>query len=169
MKLAILLAILRVLGVKHAKEAERITDQIISKSEASSTAVDPLLIAAIVGHESRFHSKAISKDGHDIGLMQLRQGSSTMLSIKALQNPGTNLEIGIELLNLYVAQCGTLPKALTAYNTGKCEPKKKAVARRARAYVDAVLRDYEALREEAECIRQGTENVSCSSDAIEVQ
>lgn len=145
MKIIILLTVLRALGAAHAEQALIVTNAIISESENASVTVDPLLIAAIAGHESNFNPKAVSSDGQDHGLMQLRQGVSTHLSVRTLHDPTRNVREGIRVLNERILQCGTLPKALAAYNTGVCSPTGR-VGVRARRYVRAVLRDYEALR-----------------------
>ncbi len=146
MKVIILLAILRTLGPKHVTEAKRVATAIYEESRAAEpTAIDPLLMTAIVGVESGFRSNACNWDGTCVGLTQPRIGVSTKLTARQLLNPSNNVREGARILNEKLAKCGTLPAALAAYNNGSCVPRGKA-AQRVRRFVRDVLKSYEHLQ-----------------------
>ncbi len=151
MKLAILLAVLRVLGPKHAEQATKVANAIIEESLSSVPPVDPLLITAIAKAESSFNVKAENFDHQCIGLMQPRRGTSTQKTRKELKDPHVNIREGIRILDEKIVQCGTLPKALRAYNQGSCSPSGKA-GKVARHFSNTVILIYERLREEAQKI-----------------
>lgn len=148
MKLVILLTVLRALGQKHLDEAKRVTTALYEESIAAQpTAIDPLLMTAISEVESGFKMRATNWDGSCVGLTQPRVGVSTNLTAKELLNPSNNVREGARILNEKLSQCGTLPRALAAYNNGSCVPKGKA-APRVRRFVRDVLRAYEHLQME---------------------
>jgi transglycosylase-like protein with SLT domain len=64
MKLALLLA---ALGLSHPGDYEKAIQE-----GSKALKIDPLMVVEIMWHESRMHEKAISKDGEDYGLTQIR-------------------------------------------------------------------------------------------------
>ena len=145
MKIVILLTVLRALGQRHLDEAKRVSEALYEESLAAPTAIDPLLMTAIAGVESGFKSQARNRDGQCVGLTQPRIGVSTRLTAKQLLNPSNNVREGARILNEKLLKCGTLPRALAAYNSGSCVPKGEA-APRVRRYVRDVLKAYEHLQ-----------------------
>lgn len=145
MKVVILLTVLRVLGQKHFDEAQRVATALYEQSLDASVPVDPLLMTAIAEIESGFHARAVNRDGQCVGLTQVRVGVSSKLSREKLFEPRNNIREGVRILQEKLLQCGTLPRALAAYNSGRCAPRGSA-ARRARRYVSDVLTKYEHLQ-----------------------
>ncbi len=62
-------------------------------SQAIVSGVDPLLIVAIAMHESGWNERAISKDGEDYGLLQVRARYYGGRK-EWLLNPATNIKAG---------------------------------------------------------------------------
>lgn len=96
-------------------------------SESHKAEIDPLFVAAIVRAESRFKHKASSPRGAK-GLMQLmpetgryiaKLSKIELTSVRALDNPETNLRLGIWYLkHLHKRFEGNREQALVAYNWG---------------------------------------------------
>lgn len=140
----LVLIILETLGARHREapqKAQTVAAAIVRAADEHG--LDPLLVATVARHESHFNPKAVSPDGRDRGLMQLRGGPGTRwahVSRKQLHDTQTNLTLGAEFLANRIALCGTLPKALGAYNTGKC---------RVNRYARSVLSEYKQIRARA--------------------
>jgi len=139
---------------------------------AAKHGVDPLLVKAVVWRESQFHAHKTGASG-ERGLMQVSEAAAQdwVRAHKArdfspddLFSPGTNLEIGTwylrQKLNRWAGRDDPLPFALAEYNAGgrrvdRWAADKEATAADLRsrigfpsttAYVEAVLRRYEAYR-----------------------
>jgi soluble lytic murein transglycosylase-like protein len=105
------------------------------------TQLDPLLILAVIAIESRFNPIAESDYGAR-GLMQvvprfhleklaLHGGTATLLE------PHTNVLVGAQILDEYIARAGSLEAGLQLYNGAPEDP--------ARAYAQRVLAERERL------------------------
>lgn len=89
--------------------------------------IEPSLVAKIIAVESSFRSRVVSSCGA-IGLMQVKpnwvlvdgelkwQNTFSRQYRKQLMDPATNLDIGISVLEHYIAKTDTLEDALAAYN-----------------------------------------------------
>jgi soluble lytic murein transglycosylase-like protein len=118
---------------------------------ASSAGVDPRLIVAVAGRESRYDAKAVSPVGA-CGIMQLMPATARYLGVTNVFDPRENVFAGARYLRTLLDTFhGDLDLTLAAYNAGP-----GAVARHngippyreTQAYVAAVRASYEqALRE----------------------
>jgi soluble lytic murein transglycosylase len=96
------------------------------RSAATSSHVDPMLVAGVIRQESAFDAKAKSHAGA-IGLMQLIPPTALKLSRQMrvryaranLTNPGYNLQLGSRYLANLLQSMGSPEEALAAYNAGE--------------------------------------------------
>ncbi len=94
------------------------------------------IVIAVIGVESSFNPDAVSKDGKDIGLMQIREtvhhDRCVRLDADNLHSPYQNVLVGIDFLaELIDRYDGDWEQALSAYNgdkTGAYGQKVKAYA-----------------------------------------
>lgn len=88
------------------------------RNAAARNHLDPDLIASVIGAESNFNPKAVSRKNAR-GLMQLLPGTAKKLGVKNIFDPEENIEAGThylsDLLQLYR---NDLRLALAAYNAG---------------------------------------------------
>lgn len=100
-----------------------VTSAISSAAEENN--LPAAMIAAVAFHESGFNPKAISADGQDLGLMQVRRGGAIQgrllrLTDRALQNVRLNVGIGAGYLARMARSC---PRYfLSRYNGRPCRP-----------------------------------------------
>ena len=113
-------ALVDYLSDKYGREPE-VTAEIVDKAYAAGTALnmDPLLVLAMVGVESRFDPAARSGFGAK-GLMQVvprfhRDKLAEHGGETAILDPRVNLLVGTELLRDYVRQTGSLHAGLQRY------------------------------------------------------
>lgn len=66
--------------------------------------IDPLIVLSVIKVESNFNVNAVGSKG-EIGLMQLNPKSFPDYSISQLQNPETNIKLGINYLKLIKESC----------------------------------------------------------------
>lgn len=79
---------------------------------------DPDLVLAIMAVESDFDPKALSSVGA-VGLMQVMPHWKRVLGIQGdLEDIGTNIHYGLQVLGFYLEMYQDLEMALTAYNRG---------------------------------------------------
>ena len=92
--------------------------QKIINGSARRHEVDPLLVGAVIRHESGFVPTAVSKTGA-MGLMQLMPETAKSLGVTNAFDPQQNIEGGTKLLRgLLDRYHGQLDLALAAYNAG---------------------------------------------------
>jgi hypothetical protein len=83
--------------------------------------VDPLLVKAVVRHESGFNPRAVSPKGAE-GLMQLMPGTATSMGVRDSFDPEQNLAGGIGYLRLCLERFRhNVPLAIAAYNAGPAQ------------------------------------------------
>lgn len=133
-----------VFGKNHTKYDEYINQY------AMLNHVDPLLIKAIIKHESGFNEKASSGKGAG-GLMQLMPSTARGFGVKNLYDPKQNIMAGTKyfanLLNKYK---GNIPLALAAYNAGAGAVKKYGNKippyKETQNYVKSIMATYKKAR-----------------------
>jgi soluble lytic murein transglycosylase-like protein len=92
--------------------------QKIINGSARRHEVDPLLVGAVIRHESGFVPTAVSKAGA-MGLMQLMPETAKSLGVHNAFDPQQNIEGGTKLLRgLLDHYHGQIDLALAAYNAG---------------------------------------------------
>lgn len=126
-------------------------DSIIEKA-ASSAALEPNLLRAVIVVESGFNSRAVSKRGA-VGLMQLMPATASRFGVSNPFDPKQNVHGGARYLRFLIDRFGhDLRLALAAYNAGE-----EAVDRNGGqippfsetlAYVPRVLKIYRMLSEQ---------------------
>ena len=115
--------------------------------------LDPLLVLAIIQVESRFDHKAVSSAGAH-GLMQIQPSVVAALvergkmlpSAKNINDPRTNVEVGVSYLAYLKEMFGDWKIALTAYNAGPSSVSKK-IATKEKLSFDYAHRVLSAQRE----------------------
>lgn len=105
--------------------------------------VDPLLILAVMAVESRYNPVAESSMGAK-GLMQVipRYHEEKLLAHggeRALLEPEVNIQVGVQILQEYMARAGAVETALQMYNGALHEPTAR--------YAGKVLAERERLRQ----------------------
>lgn len=105
--------------------------------------VDPLLVLAVMAVESRYNPVAESSMGAK-GLMQVipKYHQDKLLAHggeRALLEPEVNIEVGVQILQEYMARAGAIETALQMYNGALDEPTAR--------YAGKVLAELERLRQ----------------------
>ncbi len=91
----------------------------IIHAKAKKYDVDPVLVAAVVETESKFHRTARSPVGAQ-GLMQLMPRTGRWLGAKNLYDPEQNVEAGVKYLKYLQSRFdGDLKNTIAAYNAGE--------------------------------------------------
>lgn len=116
---------------------------------ARKAGVDPALVHAVIGVESAYNARAVSRKGA-VGLMQVIPGTGRRFGIDNLLNPKANIRAGTRYLSHLLQMFeGDIGLALAAYNAGEGAVMRYGRAippyRETRAYVPRVLGIYEAL------------------------
>lgn len=121
-RLAIILAALHLANPQLSKPVQRNLAHVIAV-EADRAHVDPLIMIAVFWHESGVRSGAVSADGEDYGLGQIRaryigacrndtdpvnHPSQACLAVKAnLLNPNYNVRVTAEVIAKWRTTCRT--------------------------------------------------------------
>lgn len=140
--------------VAHAKSYAK---TIIRYSEEFR--VDPWLSTAVAGHESNFDAYRVGSKG-ERGIFQLLPYSPWGMKSLFTRNKGYRelckmqeghcqedvAALAIQLIRNSITHCGSVPKALTMYNTGECSPLNKK-------YTSAVFAKLKALKSNADSIK----------------
>lgn len=92
-------------------------------NECSAYEIDPTIILAMIGRESKFDAGAVGDDGRSFGLMQIMEHyhkeRMERLGAIDLLNPYDNVTVGIDYLGELLARYdGDIEMALVAYNMG---------------------------------------------------
>lgn len=138
---------------------------------ATTQKIDPLLVAAVIRTESKFHSKATSRSGA-LGLMQIMPDTAKWIAQQRgdeefhkelLFEPDVNIEYGTwYIANLSKEFDGDLVLVIAAYNAGRGNVNRWLAEKKwtgehttleqipfpeTREYVKRVLKNYENYRE----------------------
>lgn len=90
----------------------------IVNAAAQRHEIDPALLTSVIGQESGFDPRAVSKAGA-MGLMQLMPDTARSLGVKDPFDPAQNVEGGARLLRQLLDRYhGRVDYALAAYNAG---------------------------------------------------
>jgi len=97
-----------------------------AKSAAVSAGLDPLLVIAVIGVESRFNPLSESVVGAQ-GLMQVigryhPEKVDTSGDHNALLDPVTNIQVGVRVLREYIRSAGSVEAGLQLYNGAADDP-----------------------------------------------
>lgn len=87
--------------------------------KAEKYQVDPLLVAAVIEQESKFHDTARSPVGAR-GLMQLMPRTGRWLGARDLYNPEQNIDAGVRYIKYLQSRFnGNIRETIAAYNAGE--------------------------------------------------
>lgn len=115
--------------------------------------VDPLLVAAVIEQESRFHHRAKSPVGAK-GLMQLMPRTGRWMGAKNLYDPEQNIDAGVKYIKYLNKRFdGNIPMTIAAYNGGEGNVKRYGGVppfRETRTYVRKVMKNYDKRSKELE-------------------
>ena len=91
----------------------------IIHEKAEKYDVDPLLVAAVIEQESKFHHTARSQVGAR-GLMQLMPKTGRWMGAQNLYDPEQNVDAGVRYIKYLQSRFdGNLKKTIAAYNAGE--------------------------------------------------
>ena len=118
----------------------------IIHEKAQKYDVDPVLVAAVVETESRFHSGARSPVGAQ-GLMQLMPRTGRWLGANNLYDPEQNLDAGVKYIKYLQRRFnGNVKQTIAAYNAGEGNVKRYGGVPpfdETRSYVKRVMTHYD--------------------------
>ncbi len=110
--------------------------------------LDPLLLKAIIKHESNFNPYAVSYKGA-IGLMQLMPETVKLLKVRDPWDPRENIFGGARYYRMLLDSFhGDHYKALLAYHAGPEAVKKGCIPRKSHRYAQKVLRTWEKYQKQ---------------------
>ena len=117
----------------------------IIHEKAEKYQVDPLLVAAVIEQESKFHETARSQVGAR-GLMQLMPRTGRWLGARNLYDPEENVDAGVRYIKYLQHRFnGNLKETIAAYNAGEGNVRRYngiPPFRETRQYVRKVLHNY---------------------------
>lgn len=117
----------------------------IISSVAEENGLDPMLIHAIIFHESRYDRSAVSSKGA-IGLMQLMPGTAHDLHVQDSYNPHQNITGGASYYRFLLDEFGDHYRSLIAYNSGPGNVKRGVFYKESKVYAQNVIQTWRALR-----------------------
>lgn len=128
--------------------------------ESEKRSLDPMLVLAVINVESRFQHRAVSPKGAR-GLMQIRpfvahalvreMELQTWKGEESLDDPVTNIKLGIFYLGSLLERFKDLQVALTGYQWGPTEVRSRLDRQEALplGYAGAVLASYSVYKQQA--------------------
>jgi len=124
---------------------------------AAENQLDADFIRAVIREESNGNTSAVSPKGAQ-GLMQLMPGTAAKLGVKDSLDPSQNVSAGARYLRELLARYHNDPvRALAAYNAGAARVQRYHGVppyRETRAYVAAIIRDFNRQKLEQERSRR---------------
>jgi len=130
----------------------------IIHEKAEKYQVDPLLVAAVIEQESKFHETARSQVGAR-GLMQLMPRTGRWLGAGNLYDPEQNVDAGVRYIKYLQGRFnGNLRETIAAYNAGEGNVRRyKGIPpfRETRQYVKKVLHNYAKRNNELKAFAAG--------------
>lgn len=105
--------------------------------------VDPAIIVAMIGRESRYRAGIKGDHGRSYGLMQIQpkwhQKRANELGYPDLMNPYHNVAVGIDILGDFLESGNGIEWALMAYNGGAAYANRKAAKGEVNTYAKSVI------------------------------
>lgn len=127
-------------------------DQFVKEASARYR-LDPDFVRSVIKIESDFRTRAVSRKGAQ-GLMQLMPETAARLGVSDAFDPKANVDAGTQYLSELLDRYHDDPvKALAAYNAGAHRVEQyKGVPpyRETRAYINAIVRDFNARKAQKE-------------------
>lgn len=128
---------------------EELQDHIFAECEKRG--IDPAIIIAMIGRESRYRADIKGDHGRSYGLMQIQpkwhQKRANELGAPDLMDPFDNVTVGIDLLGDLLESSGSIEWALMAYNGGAAYANRKTSRGEVSDYAKAILNNAEQLYE----------------------
>lgn len=113
--------------------------------------VSPSLVFAIIANESEYNAEAVSEDGHDFGLMQIRSMYHIQRCVDLgawnLLDPYQNVRVGIDYLSELFGKSDNLEWVLMAYNGGENYANNMLCTGETSEYVKRVMDTMEVISE----------------------
>lgn len=154
---------------EKAKQAEPVDVRAVVSAAGATHALDPDFIASVIGAESSFNVRAVSRKGAQ-GLMQLMPETASQLGVKDSFDARANVDGGTRYLReLLLRYNDDVAKALAAYNAG---PKRVdqyggvPPYAETRHYVARIIRDYN--RKKTAKKQTAQKSTSTSKKAVKV-
>lgn len=118
-------------------------DQEYIKTTAENYGISPYLIFALIEHESKWDSKAISRNGLDKGAMQIREKwhreFMKKLGVNNLLDLRVNVLVGTDLLAELFDENSDIEWVLMAYNGGRAYANRLYHKYKVSAYAQAII------------------------------
>lgn len=120
---------------------ESLQDHIFELCEARG--IDPAIVIAMIGKESRYNPQTVGDHGNSYGLMQIQprwhRARMEKLGCDNLLDPYQNVTVGIDLLGVLMSTGKSIEWALMAYNGGSSYANRKAAQGAISSYAQTVL------------------------------
>lgn len=120
---------------------EDLQDRIFELCEARG--IDPAIVIAMIGKESRYNPQTVGDHGNSYGLMQIQprwhRARMEKLGCDNLLDPYQNVTVGIDLLGDLMSTGNSIEWALMAYNGGSSYANRKAAQGAISSYAQMVL------------------------------
>ena len=133
----------------------------IIHEKAEKYQVDPLLVAAVIEQESKFHETARSQVGAR-GLMQLMPRTGRWLGARNLYDPEQNVDAGVRYIKYLQSRFnGNLKETIAAYNAGEGNVRRYNGVppfRETKQYVKKVLHNYARRNNELKAFAKEQQN-----------
>ena len=116
---------------------------------AMENELSPLLLHAIIWHESRYNEHAVSSSGA-AGLMQLMPGTAKELKVEDSFNPNQNISGGARYYRKLYDKFGSHYTSLVAYNSGPGTVSRGIFFKESDQYARNVLQTWRTLHNQSQ-------------------